>query len=41
MVEIQDKRAVWLRKKGEREKIKLRLRDALSALQLAIASLNL
>jgi Fungal N-terminal domain of STAND proteins len=41
VIMVDVKRAVWLRKKGEREKIKLRLRDALSALQLAIASLNL
>jgi hypothetical protein len=35
------KRLVWVRKKGEMEMIKHRLRDAISALQLAIASLNL
>lgn len=35
------KRLVWVRKKGEMEMVKLRLRDAISALQLAISSLNL
>jgi hypothetical protein len=38
---VDVKRVAWVRKKGEMERIKYRLRDALAALQLVIAALNM